>query len=158
MLCRMIPPLVDLDAAVPWQVLPPGVHDTTRVELADRFATTPHRRRLLDGFERVALALALAGCRTAYIDGSFTTGKPHPEDFDGCWEHEGVNLALLDPVLKVFANKRAAQKQKYLGEMFPAALENEPGVTFLALFQIEKFSGLKKGILRVSLEPEKGVI
>jgi hypothetical protein len=154
----MIPTLVDLNKSVPWPVLPPGIHDATLAELAARFALTPHRRKLLDGFERVALALAEAGCRTAYIDGSFTTGKPHPDDFDGCWEHEGVNLALLDPVLKIFAHKRAAQKRKYLGEMFPAALEDEPGVTFLALFQIEKFSGLPKGILRVSLEPEKGVI
>jgi len=154
----MIPTLIDLDTSVPWQVLPPGIYDTTRAELAARFAVTPHRRRLLDGFERAALSLAKAGCRTAYIDGSFTTGKPHPQDFDGCWEHDGVDLAILDPVLKSFANKREAQKRKYLGEMFPAALENEPGMTFLALFQIEKFSGLPKGILRVLLEPGKGVI
>lgn len=154
----MIPALVDLDASVPWAVLPPGIYDTTFAELGVRFALTPHRRTLLAGFQRVALALAGAGCRAAYIDGSFTTGKPHPEDFDGCWEHQGVDLARLDPVLKTFANKRAAQKHKYLGEMFPAALENEPGVTFLALFQIEKFSGLPKGILRVALDPEKGVI
>jgi len=154
----MIPALVDLDASVPWAVLPPGIHDTTLAELTTRFALTPHRRSLLAGFERVASALAKAGCHTVYIDGSFTTAKPHPEDFDGCWEHAGVDLARLDPVLKTFANKRAAQKRKYLGEMFPAALENEPGVSFLALFQIEKFSGLPKGILRVSLDPEKGVI
>ncbi len=154
----MIPALVELDPFVPWPVLPPGIHDTTLAELAARFALTPHRKWLLGGFERVAAALAQAGCRTVYIDGSFTTGKPHPEDFDGCWEHAGVDLALLDPVLKIFANKRAAQKRKYLGEMFPAALENEPGVTFLALFQIEKFSGLPKGILRLALNPTKGVI
>lgn len=158
MLCCMIPALVDLHASVPWPVLPPGIHDATLAELAIRFALTPHRRSLLEGFQRVALALAGAGCRTAYIDGSFTTGKPHPEDFDGCWEHAGVDLARLDPVLKTFANKRAAQKRKYLGEMFPAALENEPGVSFLAFFQIEKFSGLPKGILRVALDPDKGVI
>ena len=154
----MIPALVDLDVFAPWPVLPPGIHDATLAELSKCFATTPHRRRLLDGFQRVTRALADAGCRTAYIDGSFTTGKPHPDDFDGCWEHDTVDLARLDPVLKLFANKRAAQKRKYLGEMFPAALENEPGMSFLAFFQIEKFSGQPKGILRVSLEPEKGVI
>jgi len=40
-----------------------------------------------------------AGCRTAYVDGSFVTAKEDPEDFDGCWESEGVSLKALDPVL-----------------------------------------------------------
>jgi hypothetical protein len=152
----MIPILVDLGSPAPWAVLPPGIHDASMAEIETRFATTPHRRWLFEGFRRVAQALADAGCSTLYLDGSFVTAKPHPGDYDGCWDHSGVDLALLDPVLLTFDNKRAAQKAKYLGEMFIAGSPDGLGSTFLDFFQVEKFSGLAKGILRVSLAPLKG--
>jgi len=123
-------------------------------EAALAFATTPHRQRLFEGFQRVAEALRMAGCSIIYLDGSFTTGKPHPDDYDGCWDHAGMDFALLDPVLLDFSTKRAAQKRKYLGEMFPSAADNGPGVTFLNFFQIEKFSGQPKGIIRIFLAPK----
>jgi hypothetical protein len=104
----------------------------------------------------VTQALRVAGCQTVYLDGSFTTGKPHPDDFDGCWDHTGIDFGLLDPILKIFDNKREAQKKKYFGEMFPAGSAAAPGLTFLAFFQIEKVSQRPKGILRVSLAPPKG--
>lgn len=147
----MIPALIDLDPRTPWLVLPPGIHDATMAEIEATFATTPHRRWLFDGFVRAAQALAAAGCRTLYLDGSFVTGKPHPEDFDGCWEHAGVDLSLLDPVLKSFEPKRLKQKRKFFGELFPAQSPGAPGMTFLQFFQIEKYSQRSKGILRVSL-------
>jgi hypothetical protein len=101
-------------------------------------------------------ALRQAGCTTLYLDGSFVTGKPHPDDFDGCWEIAGVDPTLLDPILLQFANKREAQKKKFLGEMFIAAMPGGFGLTFLEFFQLEKFSGRPKGILRVQLSPLKG--
>jgi hypothetical protein len=152
----MIPPLVTLGTPAPWPVLPPGIHDTTLAEIETRFATTPHRRWLFQGFVRVADALRQAGCTTLYLDGSFVTGKPHPDDFDGCWEIAGVDPTLLDPTFLQFANKREAQKKKYLGEMFIAAMPGGSGLTFLEFFQLEKFSGRPKGILRVQLSPLKG--
>jgi hypothetical protein len=152
----MIPGLIDIGSPAPWAVLPPGIYDATLAEIGARFATTPHRQWLFDGFINVVGALQLAGCRTVYIDGSFTTGKPHPSDFDGCWELDHVDPSKLDPVLRTFANKREAQKKKYQGEMFPASWAGAPGMTFLQLFQIEKFSGAPKGILRVSLPASKG--
>ena len=100
--------------------------------------------------------LANAGCNHVYLDGSFVTAKPHPGDYDGCWDHVGVDLAKLDPVLLDFTNKRAAQKAKYLGEMFIAGMPSGPGGPFVDFFQIEKFSGRPKGILRISLAPLKG--
>lgn len=152
----MIPALIDIGSPAPWPVLPPGIYDATFVEIEAAFGTTPHRRLLFDGFRRAADALRSAGCLTTYLDGSFTTGKPHPDDFDGCWEPTGVDLQRLDPILKIFANKREAQKRKYFGEMFPAGSNAGRGLTFLELFQIEKFSQRPKGILRVSLAITKG--
>ncbi|MCB2059322.1 MAG: hypothetical protein R3E09_07485 [Novosphingobium sp.] len=125
-------------------------------EVAAAFATTPHRRWLFDGFTRAAGALSLAGCKRLYLDGSFTTGKPHPDDYDGCWDHDGIDFTLLDPVLLDFANKCANQKHKYLGEMFPALSSNGTSGTFLDFFQVEKFSGAPKGIIRITLAASKG--
>lgn len=152
----MIPDLIELGPPCPWAVLPAGIHDTTLAEVEARFATTPHRKWLFDGFVRMVQALAAAGCRYVYLDGSFVTAKPHPGDYDGCWEHVGVDPAKLDPVLLDFDNKRAAQKAKYLGEMFIAGMPNGPGAPFLDFFQVEKSSGLAKGILRIPLAPLKG--
>ena len=152
----MIPDLIDLGSTCAWAVLPPGIHDTTLAEVEARFATTPHRKWLFDGFIRVTEALAKAGCLHVYLDGSFVTAKSHPGDYDGCWDHIGVDPAKLDPVLLDFDNKRAAQKAKYLGEMFIAGMPNGPDGPFVDFFQIEKSSGLPKGILRISLAPPKG--
>jgi hypothetical protein len=149
----MIPPLVEIRGA-PYRVLPPGIHWSSLAEIGARFATNEHRLKLFTGFTSVTEALRAAGCTTIYLDGSFTTEKELPKDYDGCWEPIGVQAAKLDPVLLDFTNLRAAQKQKYLGEMFLATTMEISGSTFLDFFQIEKATGQKKGIigLRASTE------
>jgi len=64
--------------------LPTGIRAASWDEFAARCGTTPHRRDLLDGLERALHALRRAGCRRAYIDGSFVTAKQQPADFDAC--------------------------------------------------------------------------
>jgi hypothetical protein len=133
-------------------LLPPGVHEATWEEFVARFGWTPRRLALLAGLKAALDALRVAGCRRAYIDGSFVTAKDTPGDFDGCWEVEGVDLAQLDPVLKTFANFRAVQKQKYGGELFPAdAPADLDGTNFLRFFQRDKGSGAAKGIVALEL-------
>ena len=96
-------------------------------------------------------ALRLAGCRRVYLDGSFVSGKGDPADFDGCWDLDGVDLELLDAVLKTFDDGRRAQKEKYGGELFPAEWEADlAGTRFLEFFQEDRF-GQQKGILAVDL-------
>lgn len=135
----MIPVLTDIGSPTPWPVLPPGIHDATMGEIETRFADTPHRRWLYGGFQRVVAALRIADVAIIYLNGSFVTGKPHPDDYDGCWEMAGVDPNRLDPVLLRFDGKREAQKLKYSGEMFIASFPGAAGVTFLELFQIENF-------------------
>jgi hypothetical protein len=90
------------------------------------------------------------------VDGSFVTNKPHPGDFDGCWDVDGVDPDRLDSVLLVFDNRRAAQKAKYGGEMFPAQLnEGATGQTFLEFFQVDKATGRAKGIVQLDLSKWK---
>jgi hypothetical protein len=133
--------------------LPAGLHWTEWAPVQQRFGGTPHRRRLLDGLLRALRSLRDAGCRVAYLDGSFVTASEHPKDFDGCWEVYGVDLQRVDPILKVFSHRRALQKAKYLGELFPSHGRADPGgQTFLAFFQTDKATGDAKGIVAIRLE------
>jgi hypothetical protein len=133
--------------------LPPGVHEATWQEFSDHFGTTPYRRRLLAGLKAALEALRAAGCRRFYINGSFVTAKRRPNDYDRCWDIEGVNPDRLDPVLLTFDRGRAAQKAKYQGELFPAQFrEGGSGTTFLEFFPIDKETGDAKGIIVVELQ------
>jgi hypothetical protein len=139
--------------------LPPGIHEASWAELEVAFATNAHRRRLLAGFKAVAMNLAECGCERVYLDGSFVTSEPVPADFDGAWELSGVDLRKLlssEPLLFDFTNRRAAQKAKYLGEMFPADVrEASSGRTFIDFFQQDKTTGLSKGIVAIQLRTIK---
>lgn len=133
--------------------LPPGIHESSWIEVVDRFGWTFQRRRLLKGLKAALESLRRAGCRSAYLDGSFVTAKDHPNDYDGCWDVEGVTPHLLDPILLMLDDGRAAQKAKYLGEFFPAQMtELGSGRVFLEFFQTDKESGQPKGIIRLDLE------
>ena len=132
--------------------LPPGVHGSEWDEFEARFGASGYRNFLLAGLKRALKALKSAGCETAYVDGSFSTGKEHPNDFDGCWSVTGVDPSRLDPVLLDFSNHRAAQKAKYFGELFPAEVpEGGTGKTWLEFFQTDKDTGDPKGITAIDL-------
>lgn len=133
-------------------LLLPGIHWATWNEVAATFGNTPWRRRLLDGLGMAIDDLRRAGCRTVYIDGSFVTDKEVPNDFDACWEEEGVVPELLNPVLLQFDAGRVAQKARYLGELFPASLgATVEGMSFLEFFQTDRETGGSKGIVAVDL-------
>lgn len=148
----MIPQLIDIGNGCPWPVLPPGVHKTTLGKIKSTFAYTPHRKKLFTGFRDALSDLKHAGCKSVYLNGSYTTGKNHPEDFDACWDPTGVEPEKLDPVLLDFSNKRSAQKQKYGGELFIISTYAQPGITFLDFFQTDRFTGQRKGILFLDLK------
>ena len=87
-----------------------------------------------------------------YLDGSFVTRKERPGDFDACWDVQNVDDARLDPVFWDFSRGRAAQKQRFLGELFPAQLpEGATGRAFVDFFQVNRTSGESKGILAIRL-------
>jgi hypothetical protein len=133
--------------------LPPGVHDATLEEITNKFGGTVHRQNLIKGLTAALKELKAAGCKKAYIDGSFVTEKSVPGDFDGCWDLTDVDPTLLDPALLDFNFGRAAQKAKYLGEFFPAQfVEGGSGETFLDFFQTDRNTGHPKGIVAIDLE------
>lgn len=133
--------------------LPEGIHDASWDEIVDRFGTNVRRRTLLEGLRRALDGLRQAGCQRAYLDGSFVTSKEAPGDFDACWEAAHVSAALLDPVFLTFANRRAAQKERFGGELFPADWAADPhGTRFLDYFQQDRTTGEPKGIVALDLE------
>ena len=133
-------------------LLPPGIHWATWDEVVSVFGITPWRRQLLGGLEMAIESLRRAGFRTVYIDGSFVTDKEVPNDFDACWEEAGVAPELLDPVLLRFDGSRAAQKARYLGELFPASIgATADGMSFREFFQTDMETGRAKGIVAVDL-------
>lgn len=133
--------------------LPPGIHEATWEEIIARFGGTAWRSELLAGLRDALENLRHAGCRRAYVDGSFATAEEAPGDFDACWEAAGVDPDRLDPVLLTFANARAAQKERFRGELFPAEAAADPhGTRFLDYFQRDKLTGEPKGIVAFNLE------
>jgi hypothetical protein len=134
--------------------LPPGVHECTWEEFSQRFGWNAHRRRLLGGLWRALEALKVAGCKRAYIDGSFVTATERPNDFDACWDLSGVDDTRLDPVLLTFRDGRLAQKTKYFGEMFPAqwTADRATGQAYLNFFQTDKTTGDAKGIVALDVQ------
>lgn len=135
-----------------WLQLPPGIHEATWQEVVQRYGTSERRNEILAGLLRALRALKAAGCRRVYIDGSFVTSKEVPEDFDGCWDVEGVDFDQLDPVLLVFDDKRAAQKAKFEGEFFvSSSVADSIGTLFIDFFQHDR-NGRPKGIILINLE------
>jgi hypothetical protein len=133
--------------------LPPGIHEATWDDIGTSFGGTAWRRELLAGLREALESLRAAGCRRVYIDGSFVTAEEAPGDFDACWEIAGVDAELLDPVLLDFSNARAAQKERFRGELLPAeAVASPDGTRYLDYFQRDKRTGERKGIVALDLE------
>ena len=133
--------------------LPPGIHPATWDEIVERYATNERREQLIEGLRAAIESLHAAGCWRVYLDGSFVTDKEVPGDFDACWEAGSVDPGLLDPVLLDFSDRRAAQKAKFGGEMFPAQLAAGPGgTTFLEFFQLDRLTQERKGIIAIDRE------
>jgi hypothetical protein len=131
-------------------ILTSGIHNATWREFVERFGFSDRRKQQLAGLFEALANLKDAGCTDVYINGSFVTSKNSPGDFDACWDSDGVDLTKVDPVLLDFSNDRMAQKQKYLGELFPNIKEGSTQLFFLDFFQRDKADNAK-GIIRVDL-------
>lgn len=134
-------------------LLPAGEHEATWAEVSVRFANTAGRKALLVGLLEACRSLRNAGVKYLYLDGSFVTAKKNPGDWDACYSRVGVVGAQLDPVLLDFSNNRAAQKNKFKGEVFVAesSAAGLLGPPYLKFFQTEKCTGKIKGIVKLDL-------
>jgi hypothetical protein len=134
-------------------LLPAGIHQGGWDEFKRKFGGTLHRRKLLSGLQMAARNLKSAGCKRIFVNGSFITSKQQPNDFDALWDIDGVDPEKLDPVFLDFSERRTAQKAKYFGEFFPAQMvETGTDRLFLDFFQIDKETGIPKGIVEINLD------
>ena len=131
--------------------LPPGIHTATWEEVVARFGGNPQRNRLLDGLRRAVSSLLDAGCPRIYLNGSFVTNKPEPNDFDVTWETEGVDFTKVAPLLldrhDILIYKRRRQQALFGGELIP---DRYFGLDSLSAFQRDRF-GTPKGIIAIDL-------
>lgn len=145
----MIPSLILVPGAL-WPLLPPGIHLATLQEVYVRYATNQRREDLFNGLKLGLDHLFSLGCPKAYLDGSYVTGKPFPNDYEVVWDASSFDPTGLDPVFLDFSDERKVQKQKYLGEYFPSIYkEGVSGKPFLEFFQTDKDSSRQKGILQI---------
>ncbi|NER37520.1 MAG: hypothetical protein F6J93_26755 [Oscillatoria sp. SIO1A7] len=133
--------------------LPPGVHWADWSDFKERFGTTYRRNVLILGLEAVMKHLKAAGCRTIYINGSFVTQEPKPNDFDACWDREDdVDIDYLRtnaPIVLNFYNP-SAQKAKYGGEIYPSYQPAYGATMTIDFFQRDRFQN-PKGIVAIDL-------
>lgn len=97
----------------PGGYLPTGIYEVTLQEIESMLgSSTIKRKELFKGLEKAIDNMSHAGVKILYLGGSFVTKDPAPKDVDGCWEADGVNLDLLDPVLLDFKYRRKRMKWK----------------------------------------------
>lgn len=139
-------PQIDQDSGL----LPVGEHAATWDEVVERFGWNTKRRALLDGLAEAVELLEAVGCRQLWLNGSFVTAKDEPGDFDACWDTDGVDLDAIDPIFLDLSAGRAAQKNRFGGELFPNVTEGGSGLVFAEFFQNER-DGSRKGIVVLKL-------
>lgn len=136
--------------------LPPGIHWASWPEVVERFGFNNYRKHLLAGLRHAIDVLKIAGCRAIYLDGSFVTDKPFPNDYDVVWVYDEVEHHMLDAeLLDGSPSGRRRQKSRYGGEFFPihSGRLRDPA-SILTTFQTNKETGARKGIVAIDLRAE----
>jgi hypothetical protein len=124
----------------------PGFHPLTFEEIVSEFGFNKWRMRLCKGLELAIAHFKDVNCKTLFIDGSFSTKEPYPNDYDACWDPVGVDFAKLMakyPVLIEFLINTKPQKDKYGGEFYPST-------SHLGFFQKDRDDS-PKGIIQLNL-------
>lgn len=133
--------------------LPPGIHWAEWSEFEERYGITPKRVRMIQGLLLAMEQLKAAGCCPIYINGSFVTSEPNPNDFDACWDREEVDIDYLRthaPTLLNFYD-RDMQKAKYRGDILPSdQLIGDEGTMSIEFFQRDRGEN-SKGIVVIDL-------
>ena len=144
--------MMTLPAFTPIGNLPPGEHIVSWTEFEARYGYNPGRAAILHLIKDWLTHMRHAGCRTAYIDGSFVSKKENPGDYDACWDATGVDANRLDrALLDQTATGRQMIKQRLGGDIRPDMV-CPPGsiLPYLRFFQKDR-DGNAKGVVRLNL-------
>jgi hypothetical protein len=138
-------------------VLPAGIHLTNLIEFKERFVYNYKREAIYNGFLKLVEDLKKMGSPALYVDGSFITKKQLPNDVDVCWERipgdDFLRFVKLNfPIFFKFHHPRKEQQDTYCADVFPADfIELSSGKLFLDYFQIDRNTGLPKGIIKIEI-------
>ena len=133
--------------------LPEGIHWADWDEISTKFGYNLKRIKMLNGLMLVLNYLKVAGCKYAYLDGSFVTIKEFPNDYDVCWDIVGVDISILNnlvPELINFDRDRRNQKMLFLGEFLPYNPRLK-SYSILEFFQFNR-NDIKKGIIGIEVD------
>lgn len=132
--------------------MPPGIHRTSLQEFIDRFDTNQQRHRLVSGLLEAMNLLRRAGCRAIYVGGSLVTSKDSPDDFDACWDSEGVSLTFLYHLEPALVGSLQEQRARFGGELVRSeAITAFSAKTFLCFLQTDR-NNKARGIIAIDLE------
>ena len=129
--------------------LPLGIHLTTIDEFEKRFAYNVKRKELFNNLTRFINDVKMIGCKSIYIDGSFTTSKIIPGDIDLCWDNKEIDIEVAIVMMPALSDRKI-QKTLYNADIFPAyIMERVAGIYFIDFFQKDKNTGNPKGIINI---------
>jgi len=138
--------------------LPPGDHQATLEEIAQRFVFTPRRQWLLQGLRAAVEAFWAAGIDEIYVDGSFCTEKPDPADIDGYWiEPDADVYERIDPYWIDFELVWVPHVRRWKWRMWVdrgveffihPAMQATPDLGFSEFFRQDR-DGHPRGVIRV---------
>ncbi|GHC54365.1 DUF6932 family protein [Roseibacillus persicicus] len=138
------------------------------VELVDKFATSPERKAILDGFLKFRERLRTEGLRQGFqwLDGSFledieTQEGRAPNDLDLVTIYWGYDLAFQQGLAQRFPEFGSPQlsKANYLVDHYPLDASFQPANTVeMSRYWAQLFShnrqGVWKGMLRIDLDTD----
>ena len=122
--------------------LPPGIHVAPWDEVVERFGWNAHRRELLDLLQRVLLTLREASCMSVILNGSFTTAKEIPKDFDLVYEAHSVQHELVPDWIE--------DRDIAGGDIVARFQEMDLGTVMLNFFSTD-IEDVEKGLVRINL-------
>jgi hypothetical protein len=138
--------------------LPPGNHQATMEQIADRLCITPRREWLLKGLRVAVVAFWAAGFEEIYVDGSFCTEKANPGDVDGYWvEPDDDVYDRIDPYWIDFELLLVPRLRKWKWRMWAErgveffihpAMRASPALGFPEFFRQDR-DGRPRGVIQV---------
>jgi len=103
-------------------LLPPGIHPASLEEVVEKLGFSPKRQDLMErGLKPVVERLKALGVREVYLNGSFATSRPSPDDIDG-YVLTTVGTTLEVEVIENYEEWKAT----YQVDLWPAYTD-EPG-------------------------------
>ena len=132
-------------------LLPQGIHHCKWEEFLSVFTLNEHRQQQSEGSRKGLEVLHKHGCSVVYIDGSFVTTKPFPNDVDVAFDNSSMDWKGFKRHHPEFFDTKIGdiiQKEKYSSHFFAC---NPFETYFIDFFQFDR-NGNSKGIVKLDLD------